>query len=221
MMKKINYSERGALTAWQVATIGLSVLVLGVGSFSIWAFVAYSEAQSDVQAKIDLAVSEAKAEQKEQDRLAFNEEKKDPRPTFNGPADYCSLSFRYPATWNQYWATPTTSGGTFEAYFKAGYVPPVSEREQFALRVVIEKKDYDKVVAQYQSAIDKGDLKASEDSTNGKKAKRLSGTFSKYIKGSAAVFDCRDNTITLRTDVDSKEAQQEFDKLFRTVEYID
>lgn len=221
MMKKINYSERGALTAWQVATIGLSVLVLVLGSFSIWAFVAYSEAQSDVQAKIDLEVSEAKAEQKEQDRLNFNEERKSPYKSFKGPEDYCSLTFKYPNTWSQYVATPLSNGGTFEAFFKADFVPPVSEREQFALRVVIEKKDYDKVVAQYQSAIDKGDLKASEDSTNGKKAKRLSGTFSKYIKGSAAVFECRDNTITLRTDVQSADATKDFDELFRTVEYID
>lgn len=213
-------NESGALTAWQFATIGLSVLVLILGSFSIWAYVAYNEAKSDVQSKIDLAVSDAKNAQKEQDRKDFNEERKDPRNKFSGPTDYCSLTFKYPQTWSQYVATPITNGGDFKAYFKAGAVPPVSETEQFALRVVIEKKDYDKVIAQYQSLIDKGDLKKTEGSTNGKNATRLSGIFSKYIKGYAAVFDCLDNTITLRTDVNSKEAERDFEQVFQTVDYI-
>lgn len=219
MIKNRRFNERGAMNAWQVATIGLSVLVLVLGSFSIWAFVAYNEAQGNVQAKIDLAVSEAKSQQKTEDLAQYKKLSEVNTNTFLGPEDYCSLTFKYSKTWSQYVSTPLTNGGDYKVFFRADYVPPVSDTEQFALRVVIEQKDYDQVIAQYDSLIKKGDLKASEGTTNSKQAKRLEGSFSKYIKGYAAIFKCRDKTITLRTDAYSNDFKQYFEDVYRTVDF--
>ena len=211
--------EQGALTAWQVATIGLAVLCIGLGSFGIWAFVNYSETQSSFDDKVAVEVANAKSAQKEKDLADYKVILENPYTSFRGPEDYCSLNFKYPKTWSQYVETPITNGGDYRVYFGADYVRPISATEQFALRVNIQQKDYDQVVAQYDSLITKGDLKQSDGTTNGKTAKRLEGSFSKYIKGYAAIFKCRDKTITLRTDVSSSEFKKYFDDIYRTVDF--
>ena len=45
-------NELGAVSGLMVAVIGLSVAVLGLGSFAIWSFVAYQEAQANLDGMI-------------------------------------------------------------------------------------------------------------------------------------------------------------------------
>ena len=45
-------NEQGAVSGLLVAVIALTVLVMGIGSFAIWAYVAYNEAQSNLDGKI-------------------------------------------------------------------------------------------------------------------------------------------------------------------------
>ena len=78
-----------------------------------------------------------------------------------GPEDYGRLTFQYPKNWSVYVDKDVTKGGTYSAYLNPVTVPPVSSSQQYALRVTIEEKDYDKVLASYDASVKKGDLSSS------------------------------------------------------------
>lgn len=217
MTRSKNTHERGAISGIQVTVIGLAVLVLGLGSFGIWSFVSYQDAQSNVDSKISVAVAEAKKEQADEDDIKFTERENEPNLTFRGPEDYCGLSFNYPKTWSSYIADDGTNGGDFEAYFHPVNVPPTSQDQQFALRVLIERKDFDGIIGSYQALVSKGTLKQSTATSQGEEGARFDGNFSKNIRGSAVVYRCRAYTITIRTDADT--FKPNFDKLIQTIAY--
>lgn len=217
MTRSKHTHERGAISGMQVTIIGLAVLVLGLGSFGIWSFVSYQDAQSNVDSKIDVAVANAKKEQADEDDQKFSDREKEPNKTFKGPEDYCGLSFNYPKTWSAYIANNVTNGGDYEAYLHPSEVPPVGQDQQYALRVLIEQKDYDDVIGSYQAMVTKGTLKSSVASSQGNEYQRLDGNFSKNIRGSAAIFKCRAYTITVRSDADT--FKSDFDKIIQTITY--
>lgn len=210
--------ERGEVSGSLIAIIGLSVLALVAGSLAIWAYINYNEQKTNVDGKIDLAVAEAKKEQADEDEKKFAEREKEPLRQFTGPDDYGRLTFNYPKTWSVYEATDTSkSSGAYQAYLSPIVVPFVSNTQQFAIRVVIEEKDYDQVVKSYESQVEKGDLRSSATSANGHNGTRLDGNFSKHIRGSAVIYKIRDRTVTLRTDADT--FKPDFEKLIKTVDF--
>ncbi len=211
------HHERGAVSGLLVAVIALSILVLGLGSFSIWAYVSYSEADSDLQDKIAVAVAQARDEKGDEMEDKFAEREKQPNYTFVAPDDYCGLRFNYPKTWSAHESEEIANGGTYRAYLHPKLVPPISNTRQFALRVTIEQKDYDNVLSQYQSLVQKGDLKQSAASSEGNSGARLTGNFNKNIRGDSVLFRCRDKTITIRTDADS--FKNDFEAIIRTIDF--
>lgn len=210
-------NARGAVSGLLVAVIGLSVLVLGLGSFAIWAFVSYNDVSSDVQGKIDVAVANAKEQKGDADEAKFAEREKQPNYVFKAPDDYCGLSFQYPKTWSAFWSEQLTNGGDFKAYLNPGYVPAISSSQQFALRVSIQQKDYDQVTSQYDGLVQKGDLKQSSTSSNGSQGTRLTGNFSKNIRGDAVIYRCRDKTIIIQTDSDT--FKSDFQSIIGTIKF--
>ncbi len=211
-------NEAGVISGLMVAVIGLGVLVLGLGSFSIWAFVAYGDAKDNLDGKIAVAVAQAKEDQSNADEVKYAEREKNPYKTFKAPDDYCGLTFQYPQTWNEFWSEQITNGGDFKAYLNPGHVPPISNSQQFALRVVIEQKDYDTAINQYGNLIQTGKLAQSSGSSNGQDYSRLTGDFSSDIRGDAVIYRCRDKTITVRTDAAST-FKSDFNALIRTINF--
>ncbi|USN96339.1 MAG: hypothetical protein H6797_04665 [Candidatus Nomurabacteria bacterium] len=214
----LHKNESGVVSGLMVAVIGLSVLVLGLGSFGIWAFVAYQDAQSNLDQKIAIKVAQAKEDQSTRDEAKYLEEAKQPNQTFKAPDDYCGLRFQYPRTWSAYESEKLVNGGNYKAYLNPGIVPNVTDSQQFALRVLIEQRDYDNVLAQYQNLIQTGKLLSSTGSSNGQPYTRLSGDFSSDIRGDAVIYRCRDKTITLRTDAKDT-FKDDFSALIRTVTF--
>lgn len=220
-MKSYNQhaKELGAITGQLIAIIGLAVLVLILGSVSIWALVNYNDQKTDVDGRVTAAVAEGKKEQADEDEAKFLEREKEPLKNFAGPADYGRLTFSYPKTWSLYIDKDGTTGGDYEAYLNPGEVPSTSQSDvqQFALRIVIEQKDYDSVLQGYDSLVKKGDLKQSTTASQGNQGTRLDGSFSKNIRGAAVIYKSRDKTITIRTDSDT--FKPDFEKLVKTIEY--
>ena len=209
--------ERGAISGSLVAIIGLAVLAVAAGSAAIWAYVNYNEQKTNVDGKINLAVAEAKKEQGDVDEAKFAEREKEPNRQFVGPDDYGRLIFNYPKTWSVYEATDVSRGGNYEAYLNPVTVPPVTNKQQYALRVTIEEKDYDQVVKSYESLVKKGDLRSSPTSANGHDGTRIDGSFSKDIRGSAVIYKIRDKTVTLRTDADT--FKPDFENVIKTLDF--
>jgi hypothetical protein len=207
--------ERGGVSGSLIAIIALVILVLGAGSMAIWAYLNYTEQKTNVDGKIDLAVAGAKKEQSDIEEVKFAEREKEPNRQFVGPEDYGRLTFTYPKTWSVYVAKDVSKGGNYEAYLNPVTVPPVSQTQQYSLRVTIEEKDYDQVVKTYESLVKKGDLRSSATSANGNNGTRLDGNFTKDIRGSAVIYKIRDKTLTLRTDADT--FKPDFENIIKTI----
>jgi hypothetical protein len=211
-------NEFGGVSGSLIAIIGLTILVLGAGSAAIWAYVNYNEQKTNVDGKVDLAVAEAKKAQGDIDEAKFAEREKEPNRQFVGPDDYGRLTFTYPKTWSVYIARDVTKGsGTYEGYLNPVTVPSVSPTQQYALRVLIEEKDYGQVVQSYDALVKKGDLKSSTTSANGQNGTRIDGNFTKDIRGSAVIYKIRDKTMTLRTDADT--FKPDFENIIKTIKF--
>jgi hypothetical protein len=209
--------EKGSVKSWMISTISLIVVVVGLIIFSAWLYMQYIDKKTDVDGQINAAVVTAKKEQADDDAAKFLEKEKEPARTFIGPDDYGRVSFNYPKTWSAYVNKDAANGGTYEAYLNPKVVPPVSASRQFALRVTIEEKDYDKVISSYESKVEKGELKSSSVKADGVSGVRLSGAFSDDIRGFAVVFKIRDKTLTVRTDANT--FQKDFDALVKTIKF--
>jgi len=203
-----------------ILIVVLSVVTAVSIVVAVWAFVNYIDQKTDVDTRVSGAVAEAKKAQSDADEAKFAAAEKEPYRGFFGPDDFGRLTFKYPKTWSVYVDTEITSGGEFEAYLNPVSVPPVSGNgQQFALRVLIETKEYDKVIKSYSSLVKKGELSSSAVTLNSHSGTRLDGSFSKDIRGSMVILKIRDKTATIRTDANTFSA--DFDKLIKTIDFND
>lgn len=216
-MNHYRTGEQGAISGALLAIILLSIAVAGLGALSVWAYMNYDEQKTNVDGKIALAVETAKKEQADTDEAKFLEREKEPNRQFAGPDDYGRLTFDYPKTWSVYVAKDVSKGGSYQAYLNPITVPTVSERQQFALRVTIEEKDYDAVIQSYQPRVKAGKLKTSAVSANGHDGTRVEGEFSTDIRGTAVIYKIRDKAVTVRTDADT--FKPDFEKLITTIDF--
>ncbi len=217
MTQNYRTRENGLVSGWMISSIGLIVLSTGLAALSVWAFMNYTDQKNNVDTIRDTAVAAAKKEQSDSDEVKFTQRDKEPMRQFNGPSDYGGVTFDYPKTWSVYVNDDASSGGTYEAYLNPVAVPPISSSQQFALRVTIEGKDYDKVLSDYDSEVKKGDLKTSSVTADGSSGTRLDGAFSNDIHGSAVLFKIRDKTLTIRTDANTFTA--DFNALIATIKF--
>ena len=200
-----------------VAVIILALFAIGFGAVAIWAYMNYLDQKSDVDARIEQATARAVKDQKEKDAIDKNNALKAPLKKFNGPADYGGLSFLYPKTWSAHVAKDASDGNNYEAYLNKDVVPPVSVKQQFALRVIISNIDYDRVVKTYDARIKKGDLKSTPIKVNEQNGLRFDGMFTKDLQGSAVVYKIRDKTLTMQTDINTGEVKDDFEALIKTI----
>lgn len=203
---------------WVVLTVVFILTTLAASGVAVWAYMNYLDQKKNVDSKVSVAVATAVKEQADKDAADFLEKEKQPNRQFVGPDDYGRLAFDYPKTWSVYTAKDVTAGsGTYEAYFNPGVVPVVSQKQQFALRVTIEDKDYDRVVDGYANLVKRGDLKSSSVKADEQNGTRLDGTFTKDIKGFAVIFKIRDKTVTMRSDAQT--FKKDFDALIKTITF--
>lgn len=210
-------NEQGGISGSMIAIIGLSLLVVVAGGAAIWAYMNYTEQKTNIDGKIEVAELNARKDEAEKEAEKFAQREKEPNRQFVGPDDYGRLTFNYPKTWSAYVARDTSRGGTYEAYLNPVTVPPVSSTQQYALRVLIEERDYDQTVKTYEALVKKGDLRTSAVSANGHSGTRLDGNFTKDIRGVAVIYKIRDKTLTLRTDADT--FKHDFENVIKTIDF--
>ncbi len=181
------------------------VTVTFIGLF-IWMFMQYNEAHTDVQGQIDVAVAEALDKKVVEMEKDFAEREKFPYKTFSGPVDYGQLSFSYPKTWSVYIEAAAEKGGDFKAYFNPNQVDAVGKETINALRVIIQNKGFDEVVAEYQRAIDKKDPETAVQSITFGKDNSVTGNLytgkipNTELSGFIVIFKIRDKTAIVQTD---------------------
>ncbi|MDN5819497.1 MAG: hypothetical protein L0H36_01800 [bacterium] len=218
-MKTTPSRQAGFMNGYLISIIVLIVALLGVGGLATWAYVQYSDASTDLNSKLDIAKADARKEQADIDAEKFFEKAKEPNYAFIGPDDYGRLTFNYPKTWSAFVQKDTSGGGTYQAFLNPGVVPPISSKQQFAIRVTIEETPYDKVLRKYDNLVKAGKLKASKTSSKGHSGARLDGEFNKYIRGVAVIYKIRDKTATIQTDANT--FKPDYEKLIKTIDFND
>ncbi|MEO5690924.1 MAG: hypothetical protein ABIQ64_01940 [Candidatus Saccharimonadales bacterium] len=189
--------ESGAVNPLLISNVLTGLMVLVLTGATIWLFMGYTDYKSNSDQKVATAVASAKKDQQELDEKSFFEKEKLPTRIYTGPADLGSISFQYPRTWSVYVGKQVAG---LEVYLHPDVVPPVSNTQPFATRIVVEDKAYDAVLKAYDSLVKKGDLRSNPVTIEGFSGIRLDGKFTKEREGSVVVFKVRDKTLTVATD---------------------
>jgi len=183
-----------------IPTIVLAVLVIGFGSLAIWAYLGYNDQKTNVQAKVDVAVADAKKSQSDSDQAKYLEQEKQPYRTFQGPSELGGVSFSYPKTWSVYVDKDGAAGGVYEAYLQPGIVPPLSSQTPYATRVSIGATSYESTLTSYSGLVKSGKLKSTPVTINGQDGTRLDGDFTTKVQGSMVIMKIRDKTLKVFTE---------------------
>ena len=195
------------------------IAVVFIGLF-VWKYIEWDAVKTDVDGQINAAVAVAEAETTAQLEAEFVEREKYPYKTFTGPADYGSLSFEYPKTWNVYVARDASSGGDFEAYLNPGEVQPVGNSTINSLRVIIRDTAFDSAVRTYDNYVKSGRLKLETRNVGSTIANVYTGELpSGGLQGIVTMFKLRDKTVVLQTD--AMLFADEYFKLLDTVTFVE
>ena len=202
-------------------TIGLIVVsllaVLFIGLF-IWMTLKWSEASTNVQGKIDVAVAEAKNQLQAKLENEFAEKEQYPFLTFSGPADFGSLTFEYPKNWSVYIPDDASRGGEFNAYLNPGQVNVVSDTTIMALRVSIRTEQIDSVLEDYNRKVQDGEMTVASKVVNKVNVNVFTGKLDNDYQGIVCIFKIRDKTAILRTD-SSNVFRENFEKILSTIRF--
>lgn len=202
MIKKHN-NEIGSVNKWMVVAIGFILVAIAVAAFAGWSYVNYMDQKTNVDSKIESAVTLARKEQADLDEAKFMDREKQPNREFVGPDDFGRVTFDYPKTWSIYVSKDAQKGGEYEAYLNPILVPPVSSSQLYALRVTIKSADYDSVVTSFSPLVKSGKLTSGTVTADGSTGTRFDGNFSKDLRGSLVMFKIRDKVLTIRTDANT------------------
>lgn len=201
-----------------ISLIVVSLLaVLFIGLF-IWMAIKWGEANTNVQGKINVAVAEAKNELQTKLENDFEEKEKYPFLTFSGPADLGSLNFEYPKTWNLYNPDDASRGGDYNAYLNPGQVNLVADSTIMALRVMIRNEQIDRVLEDYTSRVETGEMTVSSTVVNGVNVNVYTGKLDSDLQGIVCVFKIRDKTAILQTD-SSNVFRADFERILSTIRF--
>jgi len=202
-----------------VALVIVSLIAMTFIGLFVWKYLEWDTVKTDVDTQIDDAVAVAVSENTTKLEDEFLEREKYPYKAFMGPADYGSVSFEYPKTWNLYIAKDANNGGNYEAYLNPGEVLPVSNTTINALRVTIQDKAFDAIAKSYESSVKNGKLSMVTRNVGGAVANVYTGEISSSIRGIVTIFKVRDKTVILQTDAEL--FTDEYYKLLDTVSFVE
>lgn len=202
---------------WIILTFIFIFTTLSVAALAVYVYLQYDRERTTVDAQVTEAVAIARKDEQDKAAERLLAAENEPNRLFTGPDDYGRLTFNYSKLWSVYVAKDAASGGTYEAYLNPVTVPQVARDQQYALRVLIEQRDYDAVLKTYERAVTNGDLTTTTINADGETGARLDGKFSDDIRGAAVIFKIRDKTVTLRTDADT--FKPAFDELITTITF--
>lgn len=192
-----------------VVSVGLPVFLIialvGALIFGGWAFMGRQDFKTNSDKKIAAAVDSAKKTQADELQKAFAEQAKLPYKTYKGPTTYGSVTFDYPKTWSGY-VDESASSEPINGYFYPGILPGLQSKASYALRVELIDTDYSSVLAQRDSQVKDGSVRASAyipskmvGVTNVQTGTRLDGALDSGTNGSMIIVKVRDKTLTVYT----------------------
>lgn len=201
-----------------ILIVACLIAVTFIGLF-IWKYLEWDSIKTDVDGQVDAAVAMAVSENTTKLENEFLEREKYPYKTFSGPADYGSVSFEFPKTWNTYIALDAVNGGNFEAYLNPGEVQPVSQQTINALRVQILNQTFENTARNYDGLVKNNQLTVTTRTIGNTVANVYVGTLPSGLRGIVTIFKVRDKTVLLQTDAEL--FAEEYYRLLDTVTFVE
>ena len=149
----IKHNQDGAINSLGISLVLAIILLVTVAVFGGWAFSSRQDYKNNVDGKIKVAVAAAQVQAAVTEKAQLAQDEKQPYYTYQGPAQYGSVSFQYPRTWSAY---VNISGSSGSALLDGYFMPPIlssvnDQTANFALRVQVLNQPYAQVIQQLQS----------------------------------------------------------------------
>ena len=197
-----------------VFAIIFGIFTVGLSGLSVYLWLEYTEQKENVDGISAQRAAEAVKVQSEKLEADFLEREKEPLRQFAGPEDLGRLTFMYPKTWSLHVGQGLNP---YRAILHPLFIDANNSR--YAVRVTIEERSYETVIASYKDRVAKKGLKSTavEIGANDNKVlgTRFDGPLTDQIVGSAVVFKIRDKTVTVQTDIET--ARPDFNKLVQSI----
>ncbi len=133
------------------------LLMIGALIFGIWAFSQKQSEKSNVNTKVNAAVTVAKQQEADLKNAQFAQTENYPFRTYTSPTIYGSVVVKFPNTWSAYVIDDTNSSPYVDGYFYPNTVPDTqSTTVAFALRLQIVQESYSDVLNNIQSNVQQG-----------------------------------------------------------------
>ncbi|HEX4774846.1 MAG TPA: hypothetical protein VH234_04995 [Candidatus Saccharimonadales bacterium] len=157
----IKHNQDGA-AGLLVSLILSLILLVAVIVFGAWAFNSRQDYKNHTDAKVAVAVGQAKQQEDVKKAADYAEAAKNPLKTYNGPEAYGSLIVNYPKTWSGYVDDTGQGSALVDGYFAPGVVPSTNNQNSvFALRVQVVSQSYSQVLQSFSGQEQGGKLTAA------------------------------------------------------------
>jgi hypothetical protein len=148
----IKHNQDGAVSGLAISLIVAVILLLATAVFAGWAFSSRQDYKNNVDAKIVVATGIAQKQAALVETAKLAQDEKQPFYTYQGPAQYGSISFKYPRTWSAYVNTATGGSPLLDGYFMPPILSSVNDQTaNFAVRVQVLGQAYSQVTQAIQS----------------------------------------------------------------------
>lgn len=204
-MRKLN--QAGIMNPLAIPLVLVAIVMLVASGLAISYYMQFVDQRDNNLPKIEAAVDEAKATQKQELNKEFAAREKEPYKSYVSPAELGSVRLVFPKTWSSYVVLGKSTD--IDYFGHPNYVP--SDNTNYALRMRVDNKSFATVLKAYDNQVKKGELSASAVRVAGTTGTRLDGFLEKDQKGSMVIFPLRDKTLTIWTE--SEDFRSDFDNI--------
>ncbi len=199
----VSNSQRGDINVLLIPLITAVILLFGSLGFGIWAFVERQDYKDNSDQKAEAAVTVAVEKAKTQKDNEFLEREKEPLRQYTGPAQFGSITLKYPKTWSVY----EKSDDQKHTVLMQPNIVSGATNTSYALKVEVLDTAYNQTIAQSEGLLKQGKLTASAYSfpkTASVVGLRFDGEISNGKRGSVVFMPLRDKTIKISAESEDR-----------------
>lgn len=187
-----------------VGFVVVLLLLVAALVFGFWTFGQMQDYKNNSDKKAAAAVAAANDAQKKTLDAQFAEQEKSPYKSYTSPAEFGSVKLVYPKTWSAYVVEAGSNSAPVDGYFYPNFVPNVSGKNSYILRVQVVNTPYQSTLTSYESKVKQGQLKVTafkpEQVPSATAGVRMDGQLDTDKQGSLVILPLRDKTLKIWTE---------------------